>query len=62
MEVEKLGRAFELCIDERYDSVSGKVARYNVVRVQAHGIVRFACWWFVIWSVVDLILSFALHQ
>jgi hypothetical protein len=59
-EKETIERAFSLCINERMSgwlSEPGK-ARYNVVRIEAHGIVRFACWWFVIWSIVDLIATF----
>jgi hypothetical protein len=37
-------RAFRLCIDE-----TGKT---NVVRVELCGIARFACWWFVVWSII----------
>jgi hypothetical protein len=36
-------KAFRACINENRP-------RHNVVRIELHGIARFACWWFVVWS------------
>ncbi|MGA3295058.1 MAG: hypothetical protein ABSE45_13885 [Candidatus Acidiferrales bacterium] len=46
-------RAFRLCIDE------DKTHKVNVVRVELRGIARFACWWFVVWSIFGGILALA---
>jgi hypothetical protein len=37
--------AFKLCINEH-------VGKVNVVRVELCGIAKFACWWFVILSIL----------
>lgn len=42
---------FTSCTKARSDIDEGK---YLVVRVQLHGIARFACWWFVMLSVVGI--------
>jgi len=44
--------SFGRCINQDFRKWTGPQAEYNVVHVQLHGIARFACWWFVIWSVV----------
>jgi hypothetical protein len=39
-------KLFRYCIGERQ--------AINVVRVELHGIARFACWWFVILSMAGM--------
>lgn len=50
-------RIFDTLTRKVSSGVSGQ--EYYVVRVQVHGIVRFAAWWFVLWSIVGLVVVLA---
>lgn len=51
-EVEKACRTLRFCVKETGGTV-------NVVRVELHGIAQFACWWFILWSTIGIVIAIA---
>ena len=49
------------CITATVASEAPGAEIVGVVRVELHGIARFACWWFVIWSIIGLVAAIAMN-